>query len=81
MQKAFADSPVDRELKFFIAPKLADPATGIEAAGYGCFCVDGSCEGRWPKRWTGGLANFGNPFLCYAVDKRHGVWHLPPTPF
>jgi hypothetical protein len=67
-----------RPLKFFITPGDLGKGTGVDAIGIGCYCLDKSCEGKWPQRWVLGFDNFGNDFYCYSLHKKHGVWSLLP---
>jgi hypothetical protein len=62
--------------KLFLVADRSDLGPGVEAAGYGCYCLADSCEGKWPQEWVGGFDNLGNAFFCVDLWKKQGVWQV-----
>jgi hypothetical protein len=76
MLKVLLDYDEKGEPQLFLVPAKASKEAGLEAGGYGCYCLTDNCEGKWPHKWADGFENFGNGFTCVGLEKKQGIWRM-----
>ncbi len=74
LQSHIPEDYAANELAVFRIPDDGD----MKDYGLGCVCrlEAGGCAEKWPDRYFGGFDSPANPFECYELQKRGGIWRL-----
>jgi hypothetical protein len=61
----------DKQRSADIAPDNVD--------GLACWCLEASCDGRWPTHLVFGMNSPANPFDCWIIRKTPNGWRVLPN--